>query len=157
PGQNKLPDRLLAIKEVKGKYLKLLKELSTTVFTKERLLADVRAVAKATKAIREREAKAAAVRKEPPPGFGPPGGKGPQPPDLEKFVTRRTASVAAQLAGRGEGYVPQFAFGPPPGKGFGPPGGFGNPQPLDEKTFPKLVQAPPEFEVTLYAAPPRVN
>jgi spore coat protein H len=40
PGENKLPDRLLAIKDVNEKYLKLLKELTATVFTKDQLLKD---------------------------------------------------------------------------------------------------------------------
>lgn len=148
PGDNKLPDRLLAIPEVNAKYKQLLKDLSATVFTRERLVADAETIANATKVIREKEAKAVAARKEPPPGFGPPGG--PQPPDVATFAAKRTASVAAQLAGTGKGYVPQFAFGPPPG------GGGNNLQPVDEKTFRDLVQAPPGFDVTLFAAPPRL-
>src|SRR5262249_24810191 len=115
PGENKLPDRLLAIKEVSEKYQKLLKELSTTCFTKDQLLKDAEAIEKATKDIRAREAKAVETRKEPPPGFGPPGGMGPQAPDVKTFAQKRTESVAAQLAGQSKGYVPQFAFGPAPG------------------------------------------
>src|SRR5581483_1985509 len=37
PGENKLVERLLAIKEVSDKYQKLLKELSEKAFTKEQL------------------------------------------------------------------------------------------------------------------------
>jgi putative membrane-bound dehydrogenase-like protein len=151
PGESKLPERLLAIKEVNEKYLKLLRELTATVFTKERLVRDAEAIEKATKEIREKEAKAVATRKEPPPGFGPPGG--PQPPDIKTFAEKRTASVAAQLDGKSKGYVPQFGFGPP----GGPPGGVANNAPIDEKTFREVVQAPPGFDVTLYAAPPKVN
>ena len=40
-GENRLADRLLAIKEVREAHRKILKELATTVFRKERLLADV--------------------------------------------------------------------------------------------------------------------
>ena len=120
PGENKLADRLLAIKDVKESYGKLLKELSSTCFTKERLLKEIEAVEKTTKEPLAREAKATAARKEGPPGFGPPGGKGPQAPDLRAFVEKRTASVTAQLDGKSKGFVPQF--------GFGPPGGGGGPQ-----------------------------
>jgi putative membrane-bound dehydrogenase-like protein len=156
PGENKLPDRLLAIPEVHAKYRKLLKELSATAFTKDRLLEDALVIERATKVVRDREAKAADARKEPNPGFGPPGGMGPQPPDLRTFAEKRTASVAAQLAGKSKGYVPQpFTFGPAPGGG----GAFGAApnRPIDERTFRELVEAPPEFDVTLFAAPPKVN
>src|SRR5262245_11184084 len=150
PGENKLPDRLLAIKEVKEKYQKLLKDLTATVFTKERLLKDADSIEKATREVREKEAKAVAARKEPAPGFGPPGGAAPQSHAIKTFAERRTASVGAQLDGRSKGYVPQFGFGPAPGA-------VTNNQPIDEKTFREVVQAPPEFDVTLYAAPPKVN
>lgn len=131
-GQNKLIDRLFAMKEVKEKYLKTLKELSTTVFTKEKLLKDLAALEKATKEPLAREKTAMAARKE----FaakGPFGGIGVGPP-LTTFVEKRTASVLAQLAGERKGYVPGgMGFGPGggfpkgPGGGFpkGPPGGFG--------------------------------
>jgi putative membrane-bound dehydrogenase-like protein len=156
PGENKLPDRLLAVKEINAKYQQLLKELSTTVFTKERLLKDAEAVAQATKSVLAKEAKAVAARKEPPAGFGPPGGAGPQPPDLKTFAEKRTRSVANQLAGAGKGYVPKFAFGPP-GGGFGPIGKGAANTPVDDKTVADLVRAPAEFYVTLFAAPPKVG
>src|SRR5262249_36615950 len=38
---------------------------------------------------------------------------------------------------------------------FGPKGG--NAQPIDEKTFRDSVRVPPEFEATLFAAPPKVS
>jgi putative membrane-bound dehydrogenase-like protein len=157
PGANKLPDRLLAIKEVSAKYQKLLKDLSATAFTMEKLLKQLDTIEKATKEIRAKEAKAVAARKEPAPGFGGPGGLGPQPPDLKTFAQKRMKSIEAQLAGNSKGYVPkQFAFGPPPGGGFGPFGG-GNAQPIDEKSFRESVRVPPEFEATLFAAPPKVS
>src|SRR5262245_22314790 len=157
PGENKLPDRLFAIPEVKEKYTKLLKELTTTVFTKERLLKDATAIETATKAVRDREAKAVTARRERAPGFGPPGAPAPQPPELRTFAEKRPAAVAEQLAGKGKGYVPQFTFGPPPGGGFGGPGGLANNRPIDEATFRREVSAPAGFDVTLYAAPPKVN
>jgi len=155
PGENKLPDRLLAIKDVREKYQKLLKELTAKAFTKDQLIKDAEVIDKATKDIREKEAKAVAARKEPPPGFGGPGGVGPQPPNIKRFAEKRAESVAAQLAGKSKGYIPQqFGFGPPPGG----PGGVGrNLQPIDEKSFRESVQVPPEFEATLFALPPKVN
>src|SRR5262249_7180055 len=54
PGENKLVDRLLAVKEVNEQYRQLLGKLSTTCFTKERLLKDVEAVEQATKEVRAR-------------------------------------------------------------------------------------------------------
>lgn len=156
PGENKLPDRLLAIKDVREKYQKLLRELTATAFTKDQLIKDAEAIDKATKDIREKEAKAVAARKEPPPGFGGPGGGGPQPPTIKRFAEKRAESVAVQLAGKSKGFVPQqFGFGPPPGGGPGGPGR--NLQPIDEKTFRDSVQVPPEFEATLFALPPKVN
>jgi putative membrane-bound dehydrogenase-like protein len=157
-GENKLPDRLLAIKEMNEKNRKLVRELTVTVFTKDRLLKDAEAIERATKAIREKEAKAVAARREPPPSFGPPGAAAPLPPDLKTFAEKRTTAVAAQLGGKGTGYVPQFAFGPPPGAGFGGgPGGAANSRPIDERAFRGEVSAPAGFDVTLYAAPPKVN
>jgi spore coat protein H len=124
-GQNKLIDRLFAMKDVKEKYTRTLKELSTTCFTKENLLKDLAAIEQATKEPLAREKAAMAARKE----FmkGPFAGIGQGPP-LTTFVEKRTASVLAQLAGERKGYVPAgMGFGPP-GGGFpkgGPPGGFG--------------------------------
>ena len=87
-GENRLADRLLAIKEVREAHQKILKELSSTVFRKDRLLADAAAIEGATKAILEREAAARAERAEPPVGFGPPGA--PTAPDLRTFAEKRT-------------------------------------------------------------------
>src|SRR5262249_32886240 len=61
PGENKLPDRLLAIKAVNEKYQSLLKELTATVFTKERLLQEAETIETLTKEVREKEAKAVAA------------------------------------------------------------------------------------------------
>ena len=106
--------------------------------------------------IREKEAKAVAARREPPPGFGGPGGLGPQPPDLKTFAEKRTASVAAQLAGKSKGYVPQpFGFGPPPGGGG--PAAAATRSRSTRRRSATSVKAPPEFEATLFAAPPKVN
>jgi putative membrane-bound dehydrogenase-like protein len=158
-GDNKLVERLLAIKDASEKYQKLLKELSETAFTKEQLLKEIDAVEKITREPLAKEKKAAEARKEGPAGFGPPGGAGPQPPSLKAFAEKRTASVAAQLAGKSKGYLPRFGFGPPGGGApGGAPGGFGAPsQPIDEKSFRDTVKAPAGFDVTLFAAPPKVS
>ncbi len=122
-GENKLIDRLLAMKDVKEQYQKLLKELATTCFTKEKLLQDIEAIEKATKDILAREKKATDARKEGAGGFGPPGGgMFGRSTDLRTFVAKRTESILAQLDGKSKGYVPTMGFGP---GGFGPPGGFG--------------------------------
>jgi putative heme-binding domain-containing protein len=154
PGENKLVDRLLAIKEVSDTYQKLLKELSEKSFTNEQLLKEIEAIEKVTREPLAREKKAAEARKEPAPGFGTPGAGMPQPPELKTFAEKRTASVAAQLAGKGKGYIPAgFGFGPPGGGG---PGG-GPSQPIDEKTFRDAVKAPDGIDVSLFAVPPKIG
>src|SRR5262249_14830388 len=113
PGDNKLVQRLLAIKDVNAKYQKLLKELSETVFTRDRIVGEIEAIEKLTKEPLPKEKMATEARREAPPGFGPPGGAAPQPPDLRTFAQKRTTSVSAQLAGTSKGYVPAgFGFGP---------------------------------------------
>jgi spore coat protein CotH len=143
-GQNRLIDRLLAMKDVNAKYRTLLKELTTTCFTKERLLKDLSAIEKVTKEPLAREARAVRARKEAPGGFGfgPPGGVFGQSLPPRRFIEKRTESVAAQLAGKSKGYVPPagFGFGPPGGFG-GPPGGFGfGPPPQPGEVMPRPLQ-----------------
>jgi putative membrane-bound dehydrogenase-like protein len=146
-GPNRLADRLLAMPEVREAQSKLLKELASTVFRKERLLADAAAIEEATGAILEREASARTGRAEPPVGFGPPGG--PTAPDLKTFAEKRSISIADQLAGKRAGYRPQF--------NFGPPGGNAPLKPMDDKTLGEVVKAPAGFKVALFGAPPRIN
>jgi putative membrane-bound dehydrogenase-like protein len=155
PGESRLTDRLLAIKEVKEQYTKLLKDLTGAAFTRERLVKDAYGIENTTKAVREKEAKAVAARQEPPSGLGGAGGAGPQTPDLKSFAEKRTASVAAQLAGTSHGFVPQPPqFGPPPGGGFGR---GGPPRAIDAAAFAAEVKVPAGFEATLFAAPPKVS
>ena len=146
-GQNRLADRLLAIPEVREAHRKIVQDLATNLFRKDRLVADVSAFEGATKAILEREAAARADRAEPPVGFGPPGAPGA--PDLRTFADKRSTSIADQLAGKKDGYRPRF--------NFGPPGGGAPPKPVDDKTIGEVVKAPPGFTVSLFAAPPRVG
>jgi putative membrane-bound dehydrogenase-like protein len=146
-GENKLADRLLAIEGFRGSYRNILAKLSSTLFRKDRLLADSAALEGVTKAILEREAAARAERAEPPVGFGPPGA--PTAPDLKTFAAKRVDSVADQLAGKKDGYRPQFNFGPM--RGAAPL------KPMDDQTIGEVVKAPPGFRVTLFAAPPKVS
>jgi putative membrane-bound dehydrogenase-like protein len=146
-GENRLADRLLAIKEMREAQREVVKELASTVFRKERLVIDVAAIEGATKSIVEREAAARAERAEPPVGFGPPGAA--TAPDLRTFADKRAASIADQLAGKKDGYRPQFNFGPP---------GRNTPlKPMDDTTIGEVVKAPPGFKVSLFAAPPKVG
>src|SRR5207249_10446288 len=85
--ENKLTDRLLAVKEFSDKYKQVLKDLAATCFTRERLLADIEAVEKTAKEPLAKEAKAASARKE------APGGKFGKPLELRAFVDKRIASV----------------------------------------------------------------
>ena len=66
-GENRLADRLLAIKDVRDAYQKVVKDLAATVFRKEKLLADLGAIEGASKAILKHEAEARDERAEPPP------------------------------------------------------------------------------------------
>jgi spore coat protein CotH len=116
-GTHKLTERLLAAPGTSAKYQKLLKDLAAGPFAKDRLTERLAAHEKVVKDPRERDARAAAARKERG-GFGPFGGKGGGPPDLADFIKARTESVAAQLEGKSKGYVPKgfggFGFGAPP-------------------------------------------
>ena len=127
-GENKLLDRLFAIGEHKQRYLMILKELTSTCFTREKLTENLDVIEAALKEPMAMEAKAVAARKEGGggPGFGPGfgGGQFGQSMPPRKFIEQRTQSVAAQLAGTAKGFEPKpFGFGPPGGGGFGPPPG----------------------------------
>jgi hypothetical protein len=109
PGQSRLADRVMGIKDYADRYQTILKVVASMAFTKERLTADLDAFEKVTKEIVAKDAKAAAARKD-----GPPGNYG-QIPDLRTFIAKRTESIAAQLAGTRKGYTPAgFGFGGPP-------------------------------------------
>jgi len=107
---------LLGDKEIGARYQKLLKELAGTCFSKEKLLKDIDTIEKATMEIIVREKKAVEARKEGKWGFNFMSMMGPTP-DLRTFVENRTKSVAAQLDGKGNGYVPaRLGFFLPAGK-----------------------------------------
>ncbi len=114
PGRHRLTERVLALPGVGDRYKALLRELSGTAFARERLLKDLDAAAAALKEPLARDAAAARARKEGDTTAMLQAMYGAA--DLRAFVERRTASVAAQLAGTSPGYVPAAGFGP-----FGPP------------------------------------
>lgn len=104
PGTHRLTERVLALPGVSDRYQKLLKELSASTFEKDRLLKRLEKAETTMNELVERDAKAAAARKDGPSGFGFP--MFGNPPTLKAFVEKRTASVTAQIAGTSKGYVP---------------------------------------------------
>jgi len=119
-GDNRLVERLLAIKEYDRTYRKHLRELTTTAFVPEKMHADIDALRQVIHGAVEKEAEK--VKKVP--AAGPPGPPGSPrrgmfggQPDLKEFVSKRAASVTAQLDGKSQGQVLRS-------RGFGP-GGFG--------------------------------
>ncbi len=146
-GENRPVDRLLAMKEVRDAQRKILTELASTVFDKERLLADIKTIDDSTRELIRRENASRVERVEPPIGFGPPGA--PTAPDLITFVEKRSISIADQLAGKKTVYHPRF--------NFGPPGGNTPLKPIDKSSIDQIVKSPPGFQVSLFAAPPQVG
>lgn len=122
-GQSRLADRVMANKAFADRYQQIVRELVPVCFAKENLLAEIALLERVVKPLIEKEQKAVAARKDGA-GVGPPGEFGSSPPDLKKFVEKRSESIAAQLAGKSKGFTPN-AFG------FGPPGGFAPPRPGD--------------------------
>ncbi len=138
-GENRLIERLLAVKEINDRYQKVLKELSATCFAKERLLKDLDDVEKVTNGLLAQEKKAAEARKEGAGGFGfgPPGGMFGGAMPLKAILEKRTESVVAQVDGKSKGIVPALGFGPPGGG----PGGFGGPPQPGQILPPPLQDA----------------
>ncbi|MFO0804023.1 MAG: CotH kinase family protein [Gemmataceae bacterium] len=117
----KLADKLMAMPEVKVKYMSIVKELATTAMNAERVMKVVASVESVAAPAMKRDEAAAKSRREPGafPAFGA------KPPELKAFFEKRAESIAAQLAGKSKGYEPKMpAFGgfgpPPPAGGFGP-------------------------------------
>ena len=110
-GAHRLTERILALPGMIERYQKLLKELSTTAFAKDRVLAMLDQVEAVTKDLVARDAAAVVARKEPPGGGGPLAAFLGKPPALRKFVEKRTASLENQLAGKSKGHVPATGMG----------------------------------------------
>ncbi|MFO0937565.1 MAG: CotH kinase family protein [Gemmataceae bacterium] len=113
-GPHRLNDRLFAIPSINERYQSLLKELSTTVFEKTRLLKRLETAEADMKGLLERDAKVAEKRKDGGTANGVMFGK---PPALKTFIEKRTVSLLAQVAGSSKGFIPVGGFGP----GAGPP------------------------------------
>jgi spore coat protein CotH len=121
-GDNKLIDRLLAMPDFKASYRKHLQRLHEEIFSSDKFAQEIDAVEKLVQPLVAKEKQAVEARKEAPQGFGPPAfGAGGPAVSLKDFVKKRSASVAAQLAGRTQAFVPlAMGFGgPPPGAGPG--------------------------------------
>jgi hypothetical protein len=127
-GECKLADRLMAMKEVSDSYQKVLKEIATKHFTKERIIKDTAALEEATKELIARDTKAATARKET--GGFDFAAFGNRTPDLRTFADKRTASIAAQLEGKSKGQIPTMGGFGGPGAG-GPRPGVAPPRPGD--------------------------
>ncbi len=99
-GKLKLVDRLLAIEEVNDHYRRVLSDIAKKAFTKETLLADIDAMAKATKEPLALELKAKEARKEKADKVGGwIAGLFEAPPDVRTFAENRATAVAKQVAG----------------------------------------------------------
>ena len=129
-GDDILIDRLFAHPETKERYLGIVRELCSTTFAKEKLNARLDEIEEQLKEPMAREAAVDKARSADRPGNGPGfgfgGGQFGQSLSSRQFIAIRTESVAAQLAGTKEGFVPKpFAFG------FGGPGPapLGGPRP----------------------------
>ena len=147
-GENRLADRLLAIKDVRDAYRKILAELCSTVFRKDRLLADLAAIeGRGECAARAGRGRAGARGRNRPSASDLPAPR--RLPICRTFAEKRADSIADQLAGKKDGYRPRFNFGPPR---RAPPA-----KPVDDQTIGEVVKAPPGFRVTLFAAPPKVG
>jgi hypothetical protein len=121
-GDNKLIDRLLVMPDFKASYREHLRRLNEELFSSDKFAQEINAVEKLVQPLLAKEKQAAEARKEGAQGFGPPiFGAGGPPVSLKDFVKNRSASVAAQLAGRTQAFVPvAMGFGgPPPGGGPG--------------------------------------
>jgi spore coat protein H len=123
-GQNPLIARVLAMPELKERYLAIVRELVATAFSRATLLKTIDTIEATTRQALAREAGVTAQRGERPGQTGFPGmaGRGVTPRD---FVEQRLASVQRQLEGKSEGTIPGGGFGGGPGRGGPGRGGRG--------------------------------
>ncbi|MEO1618015.1 MAG: CotH kinase family protein, partial [Planctomycetota bacterium] len=161
----KLFDRLLANKDLRDRYLKIVRESVDGFFTPERMNPLIAVLIEATANSRERETQAAAERlrkliQSIGGGIVPPRGRsgfGPPPMALSTFIEKRNDSIRKQLKGSEPGFTPHVPnFG-----GFGGGGSSGRRQgstaPITDTQFRESVQVSEDFNATLFARSPEVN
>lgn len=124
-GNNRLLDRILAIEELHGRYIAMLKAMLEEQFASGKTIKSIDAIESAIEDSLKREKEAIKKRDEGRNGggFGMPmvGAQFGQSLPPRMFFERRTQSVTDQLNNKTEGFVPKpfgFGFG---GPGFGPP------------------------------------
>ena len=140
-GEHKLIDRLLALPEIKTAYVEQLNEISAKLMRADYLVGEIEKLKQAIRPAIAEESLGALTQfeqamaetlstqsvnalRQSGPGQGGPRRRmmGMDGAPLKPFITRRISSVQEQLAGKSEGYIPQF--GGPGGRQAGP-GGFG--------------------------------
>lgn len=120
-GENKLIDRIFAIESNKQKYLAMIEEMHANNFLNGRQRACLDKLQRVLVEPLAKEKEAVAHRQEgrgngPGFGMGFGGGKFGQSLPPDRFLELRSQSIADQLAGKTDGFLPQ-----PFGAGFGPP------------------------------------
>jgi spore coat protein H len=109
-GRNRLVDRLLADEKHLETYKGHLRALMKTAFTADGVKRDLESITALTAPIREREQEEMKNRRESKPG-GMIGVLFTASSNLPLFVSRRVASVEAQLAGKSKGQQLNWGFG----------------------------------------------
>ena len=109
-GDHPLIDRLLAMPEMKERYLRIIRDAVKTWFSKESLHNDISLIEQTVKGSLAKEVKAVGARKEAT-SFGVMG-LGMRAPDPRTFAEKRPALVMEQLAGKSSGYVPKSGMFP---------------------------------------------
>lgn len=105
-GSNRLIERLMAIESVGKTYRQHLQRMTQTVFAAEKLQAPVEQLQVVVD-----KANAEIKATSPLPGEAP-RLPGLRMPPLRQFISGRMQSVADQLEGRGDAYIPHFRFFP---------------------------------------------
>jgi spore coat protein CotH len=110
-GTHRLTERILALPGMSERYQRLLRDLATTAFAKDRVVKMLDQIEAATKDLVARDVAAVVARKEPPGGGGPLAAFLGKPPTLRKFIDKRTVSLENQLAGKSTGHIPASGMG----------------------------------------------
>ena len=110
-GPHRLTERIFALPGMNERYQKLLRELASTAFAKDRVVKMLDGIEAATKDLVVRDTAAVVTRKEPPDGGSPFAAYLGKPPSLRTFIDKRTLSLENQLAGKSKGHVPSTGVG----------------------------------------------